>query len=463
MARKAEAKVDDVDFKLSDVNGMVSDLKNHPSIKGNLKDSLKKQAEKAELELASSKSLDVFISLDITDFNCIGLEENDAGIFVKKDESGNLTDSDFEEYFLYLEEQKKLDDDNVSEQEKKNIRNRREKRQIDRRAKRQRNKDNRQENLQKMKKVSVTKYNTVVKSALGFYENTIEKWGDIRGERIENREKRKQLREKRSQGRQNRKEMRILVNQGKGIVYNGEGKKIGEKNIQYTNELGVPIVEDFYLPIWRMVNSAKDDNVEIVVKRAYKSFEQQLETRRLYAPENKKQDNEWLLRSNKEGFKMGENDIEIQPPGYGYHIFGTAFDLNATDMKVYSWLIKNAHNYGFYRTLENEIWHWEYKPWLYRVGGDGNMGKSKFGNENRFVGGWSNDIWEKLYSKLNDYKDPIGPKFIPIKHDSWLNMENLAVPLEIDNGNNMVFDNDLDLENNMGDFFDNIDEDQNIT
>ncbi|CAF3293925.1 unnamed protein product [Rotaria sp. Silwood2] len=59
-------------------------------------------------------------------------------------------------------------------------------------------------------------------------------------------------------------------------------------------------------------------------------------------------------------------------PGTSNHGRGIALDLNTNcgsqsgsrpscaGSAVYQWLYKNAHNYGFTRTVQSEPWHWEY-------------------------------------------------------------------------------------------------------
>ena len=61
------------------------------------------------------------------------------------------------------------------------------------------------------------------------------------------------------------------------------------------------------------------------------------------------------------------------PPGSSNHGSGIALDFNTgtrdrstgfsqLDATVYVWLAKNAHRYGFIRTVSSEEWHWEYLP-----------------------------------------------------------------------------------------------------
>lgn len=48
-------------------------------------------------------------------------------------------------------------------------------------------------------------------------------------------------------------------------------------------------------------------------------------------------------------------------PGTSNHGIGLAVDLNSSAKGVYSWLSKNAHKFGFVRTVASEKWHWEHR------------------------------------------------------------------------------------------------------
>jgi D-alanyl-D-alanine carboxypeptidase len=57
------------------------------------------------------------------------------------------------------------------------------------------------------------------------------------------------------------------------------------------------------------------------------------------------------------------------PPGYSPHEAGLAIDINNCTRRIrgkriktdtYQWLKKHAKEYGFYQTISNEPWHWEW-------------------------------------------------------------------------------------------------------
>lgn len=60
--------------------------------------------------------------------------------------------------------------------------------------------------------------------------------------------------------------------------------------------------------------------------------------------------------------KKCNNGNKAAKPGFSNHQLGTALDINlngeGTKSSVYKWLVKNANNFGFYQTIEEEPWHW---------------------------------------------------------------------------------------------------------
>ena len=100
-------------------------------------------------------------------------------------------------------------------------------------------------------------------------------------------------------------------------------------------------------PYLRMVKAAKDEaNLTILINSAFRTFQRQAE----------------LFELSHHG---GNNAAS---PGASNHQHGQAFDLNTdhnvfdgTD-RIYEWLKRNAPRHGFIRTVNNESWHWEYRP-----------------------------------------------------------------------------------------------------
>lgn len=68
---------------------------------------------------------------------------------------------------------------------------------------------------------------------------------------------------------------------------------------------------------------------------------------------------------------------QTAPPGQSVHGNGIAADVNTGSRiafsrvlksDVYTWMIKNAHKYGFIRTVKTEEWHFEFRPTIARLG-----------------------------------------------------------------------------------------------
>jgi len=102
---------------------------------------------------------------------------------------------------------------------------------------------------------------------------------------------------------------------------------------------------DAYL---ELKNAASDqNNIEISINSAFRTFRRQAELRRLFE-----------IHQGNKAAKAGESN----------HQHGQAFDLNthhndfSGNDKVYEWLKKNAPAHGFVRAVSNESWHWEFRP-----------------------------------------------------------------------------------------------------
>ena len=101
-------------------------------------------------------------------------------------------------------------------------------------------------------------------------------------------------------------------------------------------------------PYLRLKDAAEQDNIELSINSAFRTFARQAQLRAL--------------------FESGEGN-KAAKPGRSDHQHGQAFDLNTTQPnsfhgtdKVYEWLKRNAPQHGFIRTVSGEPWHWEYLP-----------------------------------------------------------------------------------------------------
>ncbi|MCB9641621.1 MAG: peptidoglycan-binding protein [Myxococcales bacterium] len=139
---------------------------------------------------------------------------------------------------------------------------------------------------------------------------------------------------------------------GLGATQNTTGYVNGRaRNIQVAKVEGKLAEVDTAKAYLRMKQAAARDGVHLQINSGFRTMEQQ---RYLY--------NGWINR--KPGFNPAAK------PGYSNHQSGVALDLNTQGVsrsqgtgKVYNWLAKNAHKYGFKR-IPIEHWHWEYQPGL---------------------------------------------------------------------------------------------------
>jgi hypothetical protein len=101
---------------------------------------------------------------------------------------------------------------------------------------------------------------------------------------------------------------------------------------------------DAYL---KLKDAAEDDNIQLSINSAFRTYQRQAELRRL--------------------FEAGRGNLAAKA-GHSNHQHGQAFDLNTRHNifdgsdKIYEWLKKNGPSLGFVRTVSKESWHWEYRP-----------------------------------------------------------------------------------------------------
>jgi len=120
------------------------------------------------------------------------------------------------------------------------------------------------------------------------------------------------------------------------------------------------VIKDYYPPIKKLIDAAKSDGVNIILNDAFRKYEDQYNIRIKNAPANKKSDSNFIKTASSTKFRPYTGR-----PGYSRHHYGIAFDISTAGGKntAYKWLEKNALSFGFIRTVKNETWHWEYKPW----------------------------------------------------------------------------------------------------
>lgn len=139
------------------------------------------------------------------------------------------------------------------------------------------------------------------------------------------------------------------------------GRIVGyEKGIKYQNKI---ILQNTFEPLKKMIDAAQSQGVKLKIESAYRSYNEQLAIRKQnVADKGREEDLQYLKTASSKKFTP-----ETGAPGYSNHQNGVAFDLlvqTAEGKRAYEWLVRNAINYGFIRTVPGEKWHWEWRPGL---------------------------------------------------------------------------------------------------
>jgi len=156
-----------------------------------------------------------------------------------------------------------------------------------------------------------------------------------------------------------------------------DGKVVGTE--PYVIVQGKKVVKKYYEPLMQMIEAAKKDGVLVTLSEAYRVWDEQMFLRKkgnMDVVEN------GVVKHKKQPFTVPEyetnSSMNYYPytgrPGWTIHMRGAAFDFNVGwgRHKVYTWMVQNAAKFGFIRTIQSEVWHWEYLPWTYN-----NKNKSK--------------------------------------------------------------------------------------
>ena len=97
-------------------------------------------------------------------------------------------------------------------------------------------------------------------------------------------------------------------------------------------------------PYFKLIEKAAKKNITIAIESGFRTYKHQEQLYDLYI--------------------QGNGNLAAKP-GKSNHQHGQAFDLNTRGFDgspVYDWLKKNGPKLGFIRTVDEEHWHWEYRP-----------------------------------------------------------------------------------------------------
>jgi len=144
--------------------------------------------------------------------------------------------------------------------------------------------------------------------------------------------------------------------------YTPEGLKQIDDEWKYTEDKDLEL-HSKVMPFFEdMVEDAKDDDVDLWVVSAFRSFGQQASLKGAYVTT----------------YGSGAN-IFSADQGYSEHQLGTTIDFTTSGIggglssfgntEAYEWLTENAHKYGFVLSYPEDNAYYEYEPWHWRFVG----------------------------------------------------------------------------------------------
>jgi len=135
-----------------------------------------------------------------------------------------------------------------------------------------------------------------------------------------------------------------------------------EKNDLYSESVSQQIHARVLPYMERMINDADDDGVTLYIRSAYRSFGTQSVLKNSYTV----------------SYGSGANQFSADQ-GFSEHQLGTTIDFTTTGLngnltgfentKAYTWLVKNAYEYGFTLSYPEGNAYYVFEPWHWRFVG----------------------------------------------------------------------------------------------
>lgn len=155
------------------------------------------------------------------------------------------------------------------------------------------------------------------------------------------------------------------------------------KTPQYFHTNALPFLEE-------MIKEAMDDDVDLMVISAYRSFDHQSALKGQYT----------------QVYGSGANTFSADQ-GYSEHQLGTTIDFGTSDLtsalasfadtEAYRWLLQNAHKYGFTLSYPEDNSFYIFEPWHWRFVGE-DLARDLRRDEAHFYDWDQRDIDEYLIS-----------------------------------------------------------------
>ena len=154
------------------------------------------------------------------------------------------------------------------------------------------------------------------------------------------------------------------------ILVNYEHKVPDDYDLKLKDIENNKVATILYNSLRRMIATAKDDGVEIVINNSYRSNSNQ---KRIYNNRIKSYQSQGYNYITAE--KLTKSSVA--EPGYSEHETGLAIDFSESgnyskNKKMWSWLKENAYKFGFilrYPENKTNITKVEHEPWHYRYVG----------------------------------------------------------------------------------------------
>jgi len=135
-----------------------------------------------------------------------------------------------------------------------------------------------------------------------------------------------------------------------------------EEKFDYVNGKEVTISSEVLPFLSDLLEEAEDDGVDLIVLSGYRSFTEQGTLKNVYTT----------------NYGVGANRFSADQ-GYSEHQLGTAVDFTSTSIgenlsqfehsEAHTWLLQNAHKYGFVMSYPENNEYYMYEPWHWRFVG----------------------------------------------------------------------------------------------
>jgi zinc D-Ala-D-Ala carboxypeptidase len=132
---------------------------------------------------------------------------------------------------------------------------------------------------------------------------------------------------------------------------------------RYNEKISMQVIPEVLPSLKKMLDQAREDDVELYVQSAYRSFTEQTVIKDAYTF----------------SYGAGTANTFSADQGYSEHQLGTTIDLISTGTKgklegfdktpAFAWVKANAHKYGFVLSYPKNNGYYVYEPWHWRFVG----------------------------------------------------------------------------------------------